>query len=284
MAAQPIKQEASPFNPPLGDPPAVQWLGTNDLSVDYGYQRLTEAKASQRLISDIATDWDWRLCAPLTVSDRGKGGKYVIDGQHRLLAAQMRGDIETLPCIVSVFGSFEEEARCFVSINSARRQVTPLERFHARIASKDESALAVKSLIEGAGLRVGRYADASLWEPKDVPFPDAVERTMRSGNSHSAMMHNMRILTALSVIGRAYPDKVLTGGRDLFKGLAHLLTHTGEMISDAEHLISVISSQPQRGWLIARDRTKLTATDEIGSSVAMARALSQATGLPLTNG
>jgi hypothetical protein len=52
--------------------------------------------ASQALIRQIARHWDWDLCLPLVVSRRADGSLYVIDGQHRLAAARIRGDIDHL--------------------------------------------------------------------------------------------------------------------------------------------------------------------------------------------
>ena len=127
--------------------------------VDHTYQRMIEGPSSQKLIRDIAERWDWRLCAPLTISireDCEDPGYYVIDGQHRLRAAELRGDIPELPCIISKFETFEAEAMAFVSINSARRQVSAIDKFHARVAAKEPLALKIKLVVEDAGLSVTR--------------------------------------------------------------------------------------------------------------------------------
>jgi ParB-like chromosome segregation protein Spo0J len=69
--------------------------------------------------------WDWSLCQPLAVAKRDDGGLMVVDGQHRLEAARLRGDIEDLPCVVTAYRNAGDEAAAFVALNQQRR---PLAR------------------------------------------------------------------------------------------------------------------------------------------------------------
>ena len=118
------------FNKPQGSPPSIEWVATETLLIDEDYQRSLEHPISERLIRLMAVSWDWRLCSPLTVSRRSDDSLYVIDGQHRLAAAMLRGDLPHLPAIISRFESVEEEARVFVAVNTVRRNTTPLDKFH----------------------------------------------------------------------------------------------------------------------------------------------------------
>ena len=58
-------------NPVRGKRPVISWEPTAELKIDVAYQRAIDSPASQRLIHDIACNWDWDLCSVLIVSDRG---------------------------------------------------------------------------------------------------------------------------------------------------------------------------------------------------------------------
>jgi hypothetical protein len=259
------------FAPQIGELPEIRWVSCGDLSVDHAYQRMAEEPSSKRLIRHIADNWDWRLCAPLTVSDRAapEAGMYVIDGQHRLAAARLRGDIWELPCIISRFHGIEDEARLFVALNSARRQVGEVEKFHARVASKDHYALAAKRVIEDAGMKVARYTDAQFWKPLECGFPTVVERTIRNRECHA--------LFALEVLAGAYPDKPLVRGKDIFEGLVWLW-YKEKLWEDEltrHDMAEVIGEKRQREWLGLRNRLRET-NDKLGMAQAMGIVIGEA--------
>ena len=93
---------AAGFPPPAGQLPVLQYCMPAQLAVDAAYQRSIETQESQRLIARIARGWDWRLCQPLVVSLRADRQLYVVDGQHRLEAARLRGDIPHLLTVMLV--------------------------------------------------------------------------------------------------------------------------------------------------------------------------------------
>lgn len=251
------------FNPIRGLPPVVTWLPCEALNVDEAYQRSIDGAKATKLITTIATDWDWRLCAPLTVSHRadkdGAMAYFVIDGQHRLRAAELRGDIAELPCIISVFETFEDEARAFVSINTQRHATTALDRYHARVASKEPQALAIRALVESVGLKVTRYNDAEYWQPGDIAFPDAVGSAMARSTTHAGH--------ALEVLAKAYTVPLLRGA-DLFAGLFLIMRENISVANRdalARHLTT--NGASQTSWVTARN--KLAAEREIPKDIAM---------------
>lgn len=257
--------------PPIGELPEIRWARCDTLMVDHAYQRMAEEPSSRRLIRHIAENWDWRLCAPLTVSDRSppEEGLYVIDGQHRLAAAVERGDIPELPCIISKFNGIEDEARLFVALNSARRQVGEVEKFHARVASKDHYALAAKRVIESSGLTVARYTDAQFWKPLECGFPPIVERTIRKCEEHACF--------ALAVLAGAYPDKPLVRGKELFEGLVWLW-YKEKLWADAltrNDMAECIGEKTQRAWLKERDSFR-NEHENIAPAQAMGLVISEA--------
>lgn len=259
------------FPPVKGAPPTVEWSQCDKLQIDHGYQRMIEGKQSQRLIKSIAENWDWRLLSPLTVSHRdgsyGEPGFFVIDGQHRLEAARLRGDISKLPCIISKFESYEAEALAFVNINSARRQVTALDRYHARVAAKEELALKIKDVVEIVGLTVTRHNDAEFWAPDEISFPDLVGRYLEREGEQKGETE-----TALGLLV-AWCGKPLLQGRELFEGLIHIARaewpggHDGFYQDFVDHL----ASKRQSLWVATRNRI-MTEDENLKPGRAMALA------------
>lgn len=259
------------YLPPIGEMPEIRWVRCRDLAVDHAYQRMAEEPSSRRLINHISQNWDWRLCAPLTVSDRAppEPGLYVIDGQHRLNAAMARGDIDELPCIISKFDGIEDEARLFVALNSARRQVGEVEKFHARVASRDHYALAAKRVIEDSGLKVARYTDAQFWQPLDCGFPTVVERSIRNKEEHAHF--------ALEVLAAAYPEKPLVRGKEIFEGLVWLW-YKEQLWCDEltrNDMAECIAEKSQRIWLNRRNKLRQD-YESLGMAQAMGIVLGQA--------
>lgn len=238
----------SDFPPAKGEPPQVSWEPCEALQADPAYQRSIDGRASKRLIEKIAREWDWRLCAPLTVSFRadedGAMAYFVIDGQHRLAAAEMRRDIPELPCIISQFESYEAEALAFVNINKDRKSVTALDRFHARVAAKEELALAIKAIVTEAGLTVARNNDASQWKAREIAFPDLIGRELTRDREQCAH--------ALEMLAKAYSGPLLRGV-DLFAGFAWLARRSLPR-ETRDALAAHVGSKMQAAWIGKRQR------------------------------
>lgn len=257
------------FKPVKGKPPEVCWQPCDALNVDPAYQRTAEGASSQKLIGRIAEHWDWRLCAPLTVSHRkdtetGEMAYFVIDGQHRLRAAEMRDDIPELPCIISTFSTFEEEALAFVAINAERRAVTPLDRFHAKLAAKDPLAVKIAKLVTGAGLTVTRANDVAQWAPKEIAFPDTIGRVLSTDEDAAGR--------ALAVLGAAYPDAPLTRGKELFGGLWVIFHERRDMARQINLISDHMATKTQREWVQSLN-FEIGENETIGRDRAMSRVI-----------
>ncbi|MYL97925.1 ParB N-terminal domain-containing protein [Novosphingobium sp. FGD1] len=206
---------------PLGDPPTIEWIKVDRLSIDAVYQRSTDNDASRRLIASIAANFDWRLCAPLVVSRRPDGTLSVIDGQHRTVAAKMRGDIPHMPCCVFNYSSPEEEARMFISANRARKPMNRLDDFHAALAAADEDALEINRLVTEAGLTITRNTSSSAWKPGEIAFTASIASTLRK--------HGEQIVSAaLTNIAEAFPGQKVVHSGSIFLGIVKMLTSPPE--------------------------------------------------------
>lgn len=228
------------LNPIRGKRPTISWEGVGDLKIDPAYQRAIDSPASQRLIKEIASNWDWDLCSVLLVAERSGEGMFVIDGQHRLAAAQLRPDVPHLPCVIIRSESREAEAKRFVAINTQRKTVTPLDKFHARLMVGDEEAVAINSLVVSAGLRVGK----SPWTIKDgeICAVAVITRMFRQ--------YGPKILSAALVnMAEAWPGERMGTAQEMLPGLCLLLFADHERI-DPELLPAVLRSRNQASWFV----------------------------------
>jgi hypothetical protein len=96
------------------------------LDLDHSYQRVETGNAKK-----IADNWDKDACEFLLVSYRN-GKFYIIDGQHRFIAAKIKG-IASLPCVIFSGLTRSEEARRFSIQGMGRKKLTPSDTFKANI-------------------------------------------------------------------------------------------------------------------------------------------------------
>ncbi|MEI6196903.1 MAG: DUF6551 family protein [Verrucomicrobiota bacterium] len=128
-----------------------------ELEVDPAYQR---NRINQRRVDTLTRTWDWIACGCLVVALRDDNKWFVMDGQHRKLAADQRSDIQELPCLVFETSTRREEALGFLSINQGRVGVSSLDRYRAQLLSGDKTAFAVEAMLKSTGHRAGHTASA----------------------------------------------------------------------------------------------------------------------------
>lgn len=102
-------------------------------------------------VKEITATWSWAACGAIVVGERG-GEFWVIDGQHRVLAAKRRSDITHLPCVVFKTEGVRQEAVAFLDLNTGRKPVSSIGKFKAMIAAGDASACAVHRTLEALGV------------------------------------------------------------------------------------------------------------------------------------
>src|SRR5512137_2323264 len=128
-----------------------------ELEVDPAYQR---NRINQRRVDTLTRFWDWIACGCLVVALRDDNKWFVVDGQHRKLAADQRDDIHELPCLVFETTNRREEAVSFLAINQGRVGVGSLDRYRAQLLSGDKTASAVEAMLRSTGHRAGETASA----------------------------------------------------------------------------------------------------------------------------
>ena len=135
------------YNWKIQDSPGrLAMVNKRSLRVDHTYQR----NANELKLISIAKDWSWIACGAIVVAERD-GVLFVVDGQHRVLAAMKRSDISELPCLVFSTSDARQEAKGFLAAQTLRKPVTSIEKFRALVVVEDPSALIVQELIDRAG-------------------------------------------------------------------------------------------------------------------------------------
>ena len=214
-------------NPPLGTLPVLQYCTPDQLEVDPAYQRGLDSGPSQALIRRIAVHWDWGLCQPLIVARRGGPGSgqalFVVDGQHRLAAAKLRGDIHQLPCVVASYADAADEAACFVALNQQRRPLGRLVVFKAELAAGDPEARAVAGAVEAVGLRIAASTNLETSPPGTLSNVTGLLACLR--------IHGEAVLeAALDVLAESFKGQKLRYAGTIFPGLAEIVA--AEMARD----------------------------------------------------
>lgn len=234
-------------NPIKGRRPVLQNCRIPELEIDPEYQRTIERRCSQALIRRIARDWDWRLCRPLVVARRRDGGEerfFVVDGQHRLAAARLRGDLYDLPCTVVEYADPAEEAAAFVALNQQRRPLGPIDLFKADLAAGDEETRAVIAAIEAAGLSLAPHLTSTAWKPGMIGNVGGIRKARKDYGADVADR-------ALVVLGGAFAGQVLRYAGTLYPGIVAALADPPAGADD-ELLVMILAEDDQTTW-----RTKI---------------------------
>lgn len=257
-------------NPPLGRMPVLQFIPPAELQIDAAYQRSIDAGDSQTLIRQIAQHWNWDLCQPLVVSRRigeGEAGLFVIDGQHRLAASRLRGDIAQLPCVIIDLSTRADEAASFVHLNQQRRPLKALDLFKAALASGDKESLAIEEALTAAGLSLAPHTNIKRWKPGMLANIRGIQRAWREHGSDLTQ-------AALRILARGFEGQVLRYAGTIFPGLVVALKHPRKGLGETE-LIALLAEHEQEEWRrrIANQRIQ---DPNLSANVAAAAALFEA--------
>lgn len=151
-----------------GDSGKFRCVPVHDLKIDHSYQR---SPVGDGVILDIAREFAWSSFGVLIVMERSNGALYVVDGQQRLLACIRRGDIEAVPCYVFASEGRDHEARAFLGINTSRKTVRAIDKFHAADRAGFEPQRSISKWLAQQGLKIdadhGSDPDAIAW-PKEI--------------------------------------------------------------------------------------------------------------------
>ena len=101
---------------------------------------------SQPKIDGLRRNWDPRAVGVLMLSFRANDTYAIIDGQHRMAAAQLEG-ITALPARIYIDLAYEEEAALYRRFATVHQQ-TALDIFRARVEERDPLALQIVAVLK----------------------------------------------------------------------------------------------------------------------------------------
>lgn len=122
--------------------PDYRMVSVDSLTIDSRYQRHLSRKQVDRIIEHF----DPNLFGAIKVSDRGNGKFAVVDGQHRTVAASLKG-ITEIPAFVSPTSNAQEEAHTYVAVNTFRKATTPYQTWVAAAFSNHLSPEALANEV-----------------------------------------------------------------------------------------------------------------------------------------
>lgn len=129
----------------------IRRVAISVLRVDRSYQR----DPTQRLVDQIAENWDEISSELILVSDRGEredpamSGLWIVNGQHRTLGAKKKGETE-LDARVLDLRDVEDPASveaAFRLSTNVRMSDKPLERFKAQLRAGNPESRAIVEIL-----------------------------------------------------------------------------------------------------------------------------------------
>lgn len=149
-----IQFAGEPASLDLGSMPGLAWVPIANLRIDPAYQREV-LRNGARNIGKIARNFDWSLFGVVVIANIGDNLFAIVDGQHRTIAAALRGVVE-VPCII-IEADPKKQARAFAAINGSITAISPLAIFHAQVAAGEKDPVELVSLCRDSGVEICRY-------------------------------------------------------------------------------------------------------------------------------
>lgn len=134
----------------------LAWLPINKLKVDERYQRDTSSNRSKAIINKIARELVWRRFGAIAVVPDDDEW-FVVDGQHRVEAVRMRGDVTHVPGVVMNGISAAKAAADFVAINKDRVRLTPQQEYKAMVEAGDPVACGAQLVADSVGFEILKF-------------------------------------------------------------------------------------------------------------------------------
>ncbi len=218
----------------IGIKPTLDWIARDNLHVDLRYQRSISTKRGERVVKSIIEKFHWPLFQPLTITPRQEGGYWVIDGQHRLLAARRMG-LPEIPVVIVEIGGTAKQAAAFVGINAARVNMTPLAIHHAMVVANDPLAVRLNECVRLAEVSIPKYPKAlNVIKPHETMSLSSLKTAMKAYGDDA-------LIWALRILRRAYPDEVGHIGGGYIRALSALYYAYADFHIHEKTMIDVVA-------------------------------------------
>lgn len=197
----------------------IEQIRAGQLQVDPTVQRgFNRAKAEK-----IRDHWDEDAVGVLTISRRGDGSMWVMEGQHRLWGGrESQGKDYRFNCEVHVGLSLQEEAAMFIKLNTLRSLPTPFDRFRISLEAGYEEEVAIAETLAELDLKIGPSARSTT-----VGALTAIKRIYADNGT-------IGLYNTLAIAINAWGRKTDTWDADILQAIAQLLLKKPDL--DAERL------------------------------------------------
>jgi hypothetical protein len=216
----------SEINREIGTRPQLEWIAIAAVFVDNNYQRALKPT----LVDKILRRFSWAKFGAIVVSHQPDGRYSVVEGQHRLKAAELHPEIAEVPAVVVSHEDVAGEAQSFLAINRDRMAVTSVEQYWAGLTAGDETALAVSKVLHSAGCDV--VPETGHYRPNLTNSIGAVERCLKRYGDGATRR-------ALLVIRAAWPDEPKALRGILITALSRIIRANDKSISDDEMSVAL---------------------------------------------
>lgn len=222
----------TPASTDLGMKPGLSWIPVRNLRIDPGYQREI-IRNGARNIGSIAKNFDWSLFGIVVVANIGGAEFAIVDGQHRTIAAALRG-IEEVPCVI-IYADPGKQAKAFAAINGNVTAISKMAIFHAEVMADDADAVALRDACAAADVTVCKYpVPANMMEMGQTLAIGTLKMAMKTyGAAH--------LTTALRCITRVGYANIGLVKAPIIKALCHVLDAEPAWKVPEERLLKVMA-------------------------------------------
>lgn len=206
-----------------------RWIALRELEPHPQAQRKLDPKHAEA----IASAFDPALLGIITVAETKRGRRWIVDGQHRKVAALqfVNGDgTQTVKCNVIEVEDDAEAARLFLGLNK-HKSVLTLDKFMVRVTAKDPIALGIVGVLAKYELHIDRTRGRGV-----VQATDACEAVFKRQRGALLLERTIRVLN--SAWG---PDPDAYSGQ-LVRGLGLLLDKFGKAVDDDDLVRKIAKS------------------------------------------
>lgn len=227
--------------------PTLQSILVSDLHVDPTVQRNYDPRWARR----IADNFDEDKLGVFRVSQRANGLVYILDGQHRFGALQLKSWHKmgaAVQALVYTGLSLAEEAELFVAFNIETRKPNSIDGYRLKLVSGDADIVRIQEVLDKHGLKV-EYGGSG----NSVAAVAALNKIYADGGP-ALLDRTLNIVeSAWGVTNR--------DGRDgnLLKGVAYVLQKSGRNL-DTDSLIDKLGKSGRPGQILGTARTMKSAT------------------------
>jgi hypothetical protein len=220
--------------PDLGVEVEVVRLNTTHLnSAGEAYQRPVD----QDYVDYLVEHWDWNAARTLLVNQRPDGTYWLVDGQHRTLAARQKfgGDVEFFCYLTHVPGP-AEEAQLYERVSDGHSRLSPAVLFRGRLTRREPIAVDIDRIAQEEGFALALVGRAE--SEFQLTIPAVLDRIYKRDGAE-------RLRAILRFTKRAWSGQPAFASSHVVTGLAKFFEYFAACPAfDADRAAEVLSQFP----------------------------------------